>query len=33
VPSPNDVDSFYEDAITSNTTLSFSKADKDYNIS
>jgi len=32
VPSPNDVDSFYEDAITSNTTLSFSKADKDYNI-
>ena len=32
VPSPNDIDTFYEDAITSNTTLAFSKADTDYNI-
>lgn len=29
---PNDVDEFYEDALTSNTTLSFSKAAEDYNI-
>ena len=28
---PNDVDEFYEDALTSNTTLSFSKAAEDYN--
>ena len=29
---PNDVDEFYEDAITSNTSLSFSKGAEDYNI-
>ena len=29
---PNDVDEFYEDAITSNTSLSFSKGADDYNI-
>jgi len=29
---PNDVHDFYEDALTSNTTLSFSKAEEDYNI-
>lgn len=32
VPSPNDVDTFYEDALTSNTTLAFSKGGEDYNI-
>jgi TonB-linked SusC/RagA family outer membrane protein len=31
-PTPNDVKDFYEDALTSNTTLSFSKAEEDYNI-
>ncbi|MDF0718309.1 SusC/RagA family TonB-linked outer membrane protein [Muricauda sp. 334s03] len=29
---PNDVDSFYEDALTSNTTLAFSKAGEEYNM-
>ena len=32
VASNNDVESFYEDAMTSNTNLSFSKAGDDYNI-
>lgn len=32
VASPNDIDTFYEDALTSNTTLAFSKGGEDYNI-
>tara|TARA_R110000796_G_scaffold67449_2_gene154672 strand:- start:104818 stop:107997 length:3180 start_codon:yes stop_codon:yes gene_type:complete len=31
-PSPNDVKSFYESALTNVVTLAFSKADDDYNI-
>ncbi|TJY37170.1 SusC/RagA family TonB-linked outer membrane protein [Pontimicrobium aquaticum] len=31
-PSKNDVKTFFEDAITTNTTLSFAKAGDDYNI-
>lgn len=31
-PSTNDIDTFYKDAITNNTTFGFSKADEDYNI-
>lgn len=31
-PTQNDIDSFYEDAITNNYTVAFSKADEDYNL-
>ncbi|WP_347922604.1 SusC/RagA family TonB-linked outer membrane protein [Pontimicrobium sp. SW4] len=31
-PSKNDINTFYEDAYTNNTTLSFSKGGEDYNI-
>ena len=31
-PSKNDINTFYEDAYTSNTNLAFSKADENYNI-
>ena len=31
-PTPNDVDSFYNDAVTTNTTLAFSKGGDKYNV-
>lgn len=32
IQTPNDIDSFYRDALTTNTTLAFSKAGEEYNI-